>query len=133
MARKASPVAETGRTSAAATGGYGMAQEITREKKTPEREAGVETPAFGGVEKVLKDARETFYKDSNVIGVGVGPRRVGGTVRPGENALLVYVLQKLPKSALDPQYVIPDEFEGLKTDVIAPLAADAPKTAVNYM
>ena len=33
-------------------------------------------PASLDLQEVLKKARETFYKDDNVIGVGIGPRRV---------------------------------------------------------
>ncbi len=83
-------------------------------------------------QSVLKRARETFYRDPNVIGVDIGPRRVAKQVKPNEYALLVYVQQKLPESALAPVQVIPKDFMGLKTDVIEPLAADVPKTAVDY-
>ena len=85
------------------------------------------------VQDVLKQARERFYKDDNIIGVGIGPRRVKKRVRQSEFALLVYVRQKLPLSAIDPAYVIPREFMGLRTDVIEPLAADAHKETVDYV
>lgn len=89
-------------------------------------------PAALDYQDVLSKAREAFYKDENVIGVNIGPRRVGKKVRPGEYALLVYVAQKKPASKLDPSKLIPADFMGIKTDVIEPLAADAPKTAVDY-
>lgn len=81
---------------------------------------------------LLKRARAAFYTDPNVIGVGIGPRRVGGRVRRGEYALLVYVQQKLPRAALNPAVIIPEAFGGLQTDVIEPFAADAPKGTVDY-
>ena len=90
-------------------------------------------PASLNLQEVLKEARETFYKDDNVIGVGIGPRRVNKRVRKNEYALLVYVQQKLSEPALDPAKIIPKDFMGLKTDVIEPLAPDASKTAVDYM
>lgn len=102
-------------------------------KRAPVEEAREFTiPAELDVQNVLKAARETFYKDENVIGVGFGPRRVNRRVRRNEYALLVYVQQKLPSSAVDPAKMIPKDFMGLKTDVIEPLAADAPKTTVDY-
>src|SRR5262249_23937642 len=67
-----------------------------------------------------------------VIGVDIGQRRVAKHVRPNEYALLVYVQHKLPESALAPAQIIPKDFMGLKTDVIEPLTADAPKSAVDY-
>jgi hypothetical protein len=85
------------------------------------------------IQEVLRQAREAFYKDDNVIGVGIGPRRVAHQVRPGENALLVYVLQKLPEAALDPAKIIPKDFMGVKTDVIEPLGADAERHTVDYV
>lgn len=94
--------------------------------------ASFTVPAALDTQDVLQQARETFYRDPNVIGVSIGPRRVRKRVRKDEYALLVYVQQKLPKSKLNAANLIPDEFMGLKTDVIEPLAADAPKSAVNY-
>ena len=106
---------------------------MATKKETPEAQSAFTVPASLNFQEVLKEARETFYKDDNVIGVSIGPRRVNKRVRKNEYALLVYVQQKLPESALDPAKVIPKDFMGLKTDVIEPLAADAPKTAVDYM
>jgi len=102
-------------------------------KETTEAQTGFTIPASLNLQEVLKKARETFYKDDNVIGIGIGPRRVNKRVRKNEYALLVYVQQKLPESTFDPAKVIPKDFMGLKTDVIEPLAGDAPKTAVDYM
>jgi hypothetical protein len=90
-------------------------------------------PASLDLPQVLRRARETFYQDDNVIGVGVGPRRVDHELRPNEIALLVYVQQKLPLSALDPAKVIPKEFMGLRTDVIAPISAHAEEETVDYV
>jgi hypothetical protein len=111
---------------------------LRQEFITPERPevAAVTTeyaiPASLDYQEVLSKARETFYKDDNVIGIAIGPRRVAKKLRQGEYALLVYVAQKKSASELDPAKVIPKEFMGIKTDVIEPLAADAPEAAVDY-
>lgn len=89
-------------------------------------------PAALDFQEVLRKARETFYKDDNIIGFRVGPRRVNNQVRPNEFALIVYVQQKLPESSLARENVIPKDFMGLKTDIVEPLAPDAAKTAANY-
>jgi hypothetical protein len=102
-------------------------RDITREQSE------FSIPADMDVQGVLDKAREAFYKDDNVIGVGIGPRRVSNRVRRNENALLVYVMQKLPESEIDSDKIIPKEFEGLKTDVIEPISPDAPKAAVDYV
>lgn len=103
----------------------------TQRERTEER-AEFTIPASLDVQDVLKKAREAFYKDENVIGVGIGPRRVKKRVRRGEFALLVYVQQKRPESDIAPANLIPKDFMGLKTDVIEPLGADAPKDTVDY-
>lgn len=82
---------------------------------------------------LLRAARERFYADPNVIGLDIGPRRVAGRIRPGENALVVYVLQKLPKGEVDAERLIPEEFEGLGTDVVEPISPSAPTSAVDYV
>lgn len=94
--------------------------------------ARFEIPPAADVVAITAHARETFYKDENVIGVGVGPRRTQNRVRRGENALLIYVLEKLPESELDEDRVIPKEFEGLLTDVIE-FSPEAPRGAADYM
>lgn len=94
---------------------------------------GYTIPAATDIQDVLKTARDTFYKDDNVIGIGIGPRRVGHKLRPNEFALLVYVQQKLPKSVLDSAKVIPEEFMGLRTDVVEPLGPDAPEHTADYV
>lgn len=91
-------------------------------------------PASLDYQEVLKKAREYFYKlDPNIIGVNIAPRRVKKSVRPNEYALVVYVLEKKSQAALDPAKQIPKEFMGLKTDVHAPMSADAPQTTVNFV
>lgn len=90
-------------------------------------------PASTNYAEVLRGAKENFYKDPNVIGVGIGPRRVHNRVRPGEYALLVYVREKLPKTRVRSEYMIPEEFMGLRTDVIEPFAEEKPGHVVDYV
>ena len=103
-------------------------------KETPKAQSAFTVPASLDYQKILKKAREYFYKlDSNIIGVNIAPRRVDKRVQPNEYALVVYVLQKKPISELDPAKVIPKEFMGLKVDVWNPISADAPKTTVDFV
>lgn len=103
-------------------------------KRAPAEElAEFVIPAFINVPEVLRAAREAFYKDENVIGVGIGQRRVSKSVRPDEYALLVYVQKKLPESALNTENIIPKTFMGLRTDVIEPFNNEMPHGTVNYM
>jgi hypothetical protein len=80
---------------------------------------------------ILNNARKIFYKDPNVIGIGIGPRRVNN-IKRNEQALLVYVAQKLPEMDLAPAYIIPKDFMGLKTDIVEPLSYFSSKTGVDY-
>jgi hypothetical protein len=98
-----------------------------------EAQAPSVVPPSVDVQEVLQQARETFYKDPNVIGVGIGPRRKNHRVRRDEVALLVYVVQKLPEARVDPAYTIPAEFMGLRTDVVEPFGDDVPRRAADYV
>lgn len=90
-------------------------------------------PASINIPEVLRAAREAFYKDDGVIGVGIGQRRVNKRVRPNEFALVVYVQKKRPESALNAVNIIPKTFMGLRTDVVEPFHAEMPHGTVNYM
>ena len=103
-------------------------------KETPQVQSAFTVPASLDYQEILKKAREYFYKlDPNIIGVNVAPKRVDKRVQPNKYSLVVYVLQKKPKSELDPAKVIPKEFMGLKVDVWNPISADAPKTTVDFV
>lgn len=54
---------------------------------------------------------------NNVHAVGVGPKLVDGQVT-SELAVRLYVVQKLPSAALDPNDVLPEEIDGVPVDVI---------------
>ncbi len=55
-------------------------------------------------------------RKANVVGVGIGLRQQGGE-RTNEIALVVMVRQKVPRSQLAPDDVIPDEIDGVPVDV----------------
>lgn len=61
---------------------------------------------------------------ANVVGVGVGFRTRGGE-RTDEVALVVMVTQKLPRSQLKPEDVLPRQIEGIRVDVqeVGPIIA----------
>lgn len=106
---------------------------VVSKRATSEDARDFSIPASINISDVLKAAREIFYKDENVIGVGIGQRRVNKRVRPDEYALLVYVQKKRPESALQSANVIPKFFMGLNTDVVEPFHAEMPNGTVNYM
>lgn len=60
----------------------------------------------------------------NVVGVGVGPKTVKGNPT-GVMAIKVYVSRKLPKEELSESELVPEQIEGIPTDVEqqAPLRA----------
>jgi hypothetical protein len=67
--------------------------------------------------KAVKRAHENeLMTKANVVGVGVGLSQKGG-VRTKALALVVMVSQKVPKSQLAPEDVIPAQIEGVPVDV----------------
>ncbi|MBZ5534024.1 MAG: S1 family peptidase [Acidobacteriia bacterium] len=64
-----------------------------------------------------ESARKRLMAIEGVHGTGVGCRYVQGR-RTDELAITVYVFAKKPASALSSQQTVPDEIEGIKTDVI---------------
>lgn len=71
--------------------------------------------------ETIKDVKARYSEEllakSLVIGVGVGPKLVGGE-RTQENAIRVYVINKLREDKVDDQHMIPSQIEGIETDVI---------------
>ena len=53
---------------------------------------------------------------ANVVGVGIGMRIRGGEP-VGEVSLVVMVTQKLPRSQLAPEDIVPGEIDGVSVDV----------------
>ena len=69
-----------------------------------------QTAAIGGV-------INSFSFETNVIGIGIGPKIVGNSVEAQE-AVRVYVRVKIPRTELTANDVIPPNFGNLPTDVI---------------
>ena len=82
--------------------------------------------------KLVEDAKEVFYQDPNVIGVGVGHRRRGGATNHDELALIVYVKTKVPQEEVAADYRIPREFQGFATDVVVAFPPDSVKDALGF-
>lgn len=89
-------------------------------------------PENADVSKLIEDAKKVFYKDPNVIGVGVGNRRKEGKTHHDEVALIIYVKTKLIKNKIEKEYLIPQEFQGMATDVVAPFGLDAPQESLGF-
>ena len=96
------------------------------------KEIDYQTPAEFDIAQLIEEAKSAFYKDSNVIGVGFGHRREGGETHSDEVALIVYVKEKLDEADISSENLIPAEFQGLGTDVVAPFGPDAPQEALGF-
>jgi len=55
--------------------------------------------------------------EHNVVGVGVGYKIAGG-VLTSQRAVRIYVERKMPRGSVPEQYLIPDAFAGVPTDVV---------------
>ena len=74
--------------------------------------------------EIKKRHGEALLRLPNVVGFGVGPKMVGG--KPTDvMALKVYVSRKMPREELKADECVPEEIEGVPTDVEeqAPLRA----------
>lgn len=100
---------------------------------TNKQEAAFSIPEETDVIQLIEEAKKIFYKDTNVIGVGVGNRRKEGKINHDEVALIVYVKSKLPQRDVDKNYLIPSGFQGIATDVVAPFGPDAPQEALGFV
>ncbi len=80
----------------------------------------------------IEDAKEAFYRDPNVIGVGIGERRRGGETQSDELVLIVYVKVKAEAGAVDPDSLIPPEFGGMSTDVVEPFSSYSRGEALGF-
>lgn len=67
--------------------------------------------------QAVKAAHETgLLSKANVVGVGVGLRR-RADAQGGEVAIVVLVRQKLPRSRLAAEDIVPSEIDGVPVDV----------------
>jgi hypothetical protein len=75
---------------------------------------------MGGFEAILAAATDTTDQGvaglENIMGFGIGEKTVDGKFT-GELAVKVYVVEKLPESALVASSVVPSEVQGVQTDV----------------
>src|ERR1700752_120596 len=67
--------------------------------------------------EIKRRAEERLFAIPGVHMVGFGPKTAAGAPT-NEFAILVYVLEKKPSGSLSSEELIPDEIEGVKTDVI---------------
>jgi hypothetical protein len=76
----------------------------------------VSSEARERAEVVRRRVQAELLHKANVVGVGVGLRRVQGR-KTGEVALVVMVDHKVPRAQLAPGDVIPSEIDGVPVDV----------------
>jgi hypothetical protein len=69
------------------------------------------------VEAVYPDAKAEFMQLPGVVEVGIGIKETAGDLT-GETVLRVYVEEKKDEGELPPDQIIPEEYRGIKTDVI---------------
>jgi hypothetical protein len=74
-------------------------------------------PEHDEVERVQVEHKATLLALPNVIGLGIGLKTVQGR-RGGDLCLAALVRRKLPRAALEPEAIIPDELDGVATDVV---------------
>ncbi len=67
--------------------------------------------------RVLKGEQARLLALPNVVGVGIGRKRVGNSTT-SDLSLVVMVEQKLPLSALAAESVVPKQIAGVPTDVV---------------
>lgn len=66
--------------------------------------------------RVKKNHEAQLMAKANVVGVGVGLCKTGG-IQTGRVGLVVMVSQKLPRSSLSPDDLLPREIDGVPVDV----------------
>lgn len=68
--------------------------------------------------KTIKDIHtQTLLDKQNVIGVAIGYKYVNG-VKTNELSIIADVSQKVPVESLNPEDIVPSQFDGITTDVI---------------
>ena len=69
------------------------------------------------VTKAKETHKEDLLNRTNVVGVGIGYKVVGGE-QTDELSVTVLVREKVPADRLPPQAVVPSQLDGVKTDVV---------------
>lgn len=67
--------------------------------------------------RILKKSGDFFFRKSNVVGVGVGMKKVGQE-RTKQPSIIVFVEKKVHRDNLSRGAVIPEQLDGVQTDVI---------------
>ncbi len=67
----------------------------------------------------MHDASGVLMQFDGVIGIGIGPKETAGKLNPDNPCFIVYVKEKKPMTELDANALIPREFGGVMTDVVA--------------
>lgn len=73
-------------------------------------------PTFEQLSAVRKDKQDLLLSKANVVGVGVGHKIKGGQ-STGELSLVVYVTRKMDPGDLRAEALVPEEVDGVQTDV----------------
>ena len=68
------------------------------------------------IEQIKKKYELDLLRQANVVGVGIGMKMKKG-ISTNKVCLKVYVCQKLPKSKLDKNEILPEKLEGIETDI----------------
>src|SRR5262245_37965754 len=67
--------------------------------------------------ELVRRASDRLFTIPGVVSVGLG-HKVGGGTSTGRLALSIMVVRKKPRSEVPPNELIPDEIEGVPTDVV---------------
>lgn len=82
----------------------------------PGRGPPPDSPAWDNAEGVPMQRRRELMDLPNVVGSGIGPRRSGEN--KGQPSIVVFVEQKVPDEELDEGERVPDQLNGVPTDVV---------------
>ena len=74
-------------------------------------------PQFNEIQQARAQHEFALMRKPNVVGVGVSYKSVAGE-SSGELCMAVLVQQKLPKAGLSSEALVPQELDGVRTDVI---------------
>lgn len=73
-------------------------------------------PKMAKISQVQADHADALMRKKNVVGVAIGRKQKEGSSTE-ELSLVVLVEKKVPKEELSPDELIPDEIDGIPTDV----------------
>ena len=95
---------------------------LTDKQKKAKRQAKAfffaDTKAMAAALNAEGGAEAALTPRSNVVGVGIGPKVVNGSVIVADEAVRVLVRVKIPRDQLTHDETVPEEFNKLPTDVV---------------